>query len=77
MNKEELVDLLLTKTIRFTGDGHSVVISQFPDGEPVIRVDGEIVDSSVLYSFSEFYVPSCMNTPYGVVRFSLGGLYVF
>ena len=77
MNKEQLIKWLLKKTIRFTADGHTVVISQFEADNPVVRVDGDIVDSECLWEFNEFYIPSSMETPYGRVSYHHGGLYVF
>lgn len=77
MTKADLISKLLETTIRFTADGHIIVISQFEDDDPIIRIDGEQATPEDIHQYNHFVIPSSNNSAYGVMEVDFAGEYEF
>lgn len=74
IDKEELINKLLEKTVRFTADGHEVVVSQFED-EPVIRIDGNKSTKEDILQYNHIVVPRTLDSTFGIMDIDLKGDY--
>ena len=75
IDKEELINKLLEKTVRFTADGHEVVVSQFENDEPVIRIDGNKSTKEDILQYNHIVVPGTLDSVFGVMEIDLKGDY--
>ena len=72
--KEDVINKLIETTLKFSADGHLVIISQSSEG-PIIRIDGETATPEDLQQYNHFVVPSSDSTYYGVTEMDFPGSY--